>query len=368
MFLVNNSKLITFPSPTDLHVHFRQHDVNGLDILSEVAPFHRHFGTVVAMPNTTPPITVLPTLGWSPENYRNIVVNAIGSGSTGVIVPIYLTDATTHGDINFAHVKYSNKVAKLYPKGDGGTTNSGNGVTLSKIEELYPCFKTMENLGIVLSVHGEDPDEREPINAILNFLKILGPICTKFPRLKVVIEHISTQSEIDFIKWHPNIYGGITLHHMDFSLGDTQSDGGNHLKCLPPLKGASDKLAIMEAAMSGNPKFFFGSDSAPHAKEFKNGSFEEAHNGCFTAPVLLERLATIFDRFSCLHMLPGFVSYFGAQFYGFNVSRRLITLRMKTKEQMDRERAERPTYSTSNVTCPYDLFLEKQITWEIVEG
>jgi len=238
---------------------------------------------------------------------------------------------------------------------------------LSEIENLYPCFKTMENLGIVLSVHGEDPDEKEPVNAILKFLKILGPICKKFPRLKVVIEHISTQSEIDFIKWHPNVYGGITLHHMDFSLGDTQSDGGNHLKCLPPLKGEEQRMAIRKAAMSGNPKFFFGSDSAPHAKEFKGGSFEKASNGCFTAPVLLERLATIFDSNHCIDMLPGFVSYFGAQFYGFNVSNRSITLRMKTGKQMDQEVAKRPNYSTANITCPYDLFLEKQIAWEVVE-
>lgn len=209
---------------------------------------------------------------------------------------------------------------KVYP--EGVTTNSADGVR--DIRDLYPIFETMEACGMVLSLHGEDPNafclDRE-----VAFLNYLEDISEAFPRLKIVLEHVTTARAVDMVKQLPNVAATITVHHLLITLDDVL--GGPlrpHLFCKPIAKRPSDRQALNQAAISGNPKFFLGTDSAPHVIGLK-----ECASGCagvFSAPVAMEVLAEVFEDLKALDKLEAFTSEYGAKFYGLPLNEGTITL------------------------------------------
>lgn len=212
---------------------------------------------------------------------------------------------------------------KYYPGGPKiVTTNSEDGV--QDIRELYPIFETMEECGMVLSLHGEDPNafclDREAV-----FLNPLEDISEAFPKLKIVLEHVTTERAVQMVSLLPNVAATITVHHLLLTLDDVV--GGMlkpHHFCKPLAKRPSDRTAIINAAISGNPKFFLGTDSAPHVIGLK-----ECASGCagvFSAPVAMEVLAEVFEDHNALDKLEAFTSEFGAKFYGLPLNEGTITL------------------------------------------
>ncbi|MDO8510461.1 MAG: dihydroorotase [bacterium] len=322
---------ITIRRPDDFHVHFRRGE-----ILKSVVPFTaRQFGRAMAMPNTSPePIL---TRGDALKYWLEIteIVQKVGLSPEDFcpLVTIQITDETEPNTVR--EIKEEgmggHKVivaGKVYPL--GVTTNSHNGV--SDFRALYRVFAAMEEVGLVLSLHGQVPKafclDREK-----EFLDTLAMLAKDFPALRIVMEHISTKESVDALKDLPKTVGAtITLHHLLITLhdvlsfvGEEGSEGLNpHHYCQPIPQKLEDRGALIGAAMSGNPKFFFGSDSAPHLKERKESSCGCA--GVFSAPVLLPLLVGLFEFHGKLDRLEPFVSEFGARFYGLPLNQETITL------------------------------------------
>jgi dihydroorotase len=237
---------------------------------------------------------------------------------TGATTPAMIEDAKAAGII----------AIKLYPA--GVTTNSADGVSVENIEELFPIFQIMQDQDIVLSIHGELPNKYVLLREEL-FLVKLAQIALSFPRLRIVLEHITTQAAATAVcKLPKNVAATITLHHMMITLDDVLCDkqgGGEFLNphhyCKPIAKSPADRWALLEAAASGNPKFFFGSDTAPHLREKK-----ESACGCagVWSPVLLPLLALVFEKHEMLNRLEPFISQFGAEFYRLPLNSGKITL------------------------------------------
>jgi dihydroorotase len=267
------------------------------------------------MPNTTKPILT----ARDAVRYREEIIF-----ETPVwfkpLMTIKLVRSTTPEVI--ADAKDAGVVAgKVYP--EGVTTNSDDGVR--NVKELYGVFEAMEKAGMILCLHGEVPDafclDREDA-----FLLALEDIATTFPKLKIVLEHITTASAAHVVTVLPaNVAATITVHHLFITLDDVI--GGMlspHNFCKPVAKRPHDREALLRAAVSGNPKFFLGTDSAPHAAEKKECASGCA--GCFTAPMALPALASIFDREGALNKLEAFTSTFGAEFYGLPLNEGEISL------------------------------------------
>jgi len=306
---------LTLRKGLDAHVHFRDGDM-----MRAVVPFTAaQFRQAIVMPNLTNPITTLQAL----ISYRlRIVMAAVQSGvwfdplMTIQIVP------TTTPDFIFQAKKAGAVAGKVYPK--GMTTNSDNGVF--DYEALYLVFKAMEEAGMVLSLHGESPRSENCLDREVDFLDTLVDIVKYFPSLRVVLEHITTAEAVDCVcDLGQKVAATITAHHLLLTLNDVI--GGKlepHHFCKPVAKRVSDLKALLVAATSGSPQFFFGSDSAPHPRGDK-----ECAAGCagiFTAPVALPVLAQTFEAARKLNMLEGFVSTFGPEFYGLSLNDERIEL------------------------------------------
>jgi len=215
---------------------------------------------------------------------------------------------------------------KVYPA--NVTTNSENGV--SDFEKLDPVFEMMEKVGMVACLHGESPDPNVPsVNKESKFLETLWEITGKFPKLKVVLEHVSTKEAVEMIEASPskNLAATITVHHLFLTLDDVVGEKGVHPHhfCKPIAKMPEDREALRRVIMSGNPKFFLGTDSAPHlrkTKEEKPGSAA----GVFSAPVAIPLLVELFEKEGQLEKLESFTSEFGARFYGLPLNKEKITL------------------------------------------
>lgn len=294
-------RTIEITRPDDFHIHLRQGAMLGLTVPHCAA----HFARAIVMPNTLPPVDSADKL----KQYRDEILS-ISGGTFAPLMTFKLLKSMKPGEIG--RMKDAGAVAgKLYPA--GATTNSEDGIQgWLDIEDL---LKEMEELGLVLSIHGEDPSvysmDREKA-----YIPEILVICEKFPGLKVVFEHLSSREGVDAVLSGPeNLSGTVTVHHLLMTLDDVIGVALNpHNFCKPVLKSPSDRDAIQKAVLSGNRKIFFGSDSAPHPLEKKENGTGSA--GSYSSPVALAALAEFFDDRNSLDKLENFVSVYGADFYG----------------------------------------------------
>ncbi len=308
---------LTITRPDDWHVHLR----DGEFLAQTVPAIARYFGRAIIMPNVVPPAVTPEQAG----EYRQRILAQRPEGSNfEPLMVLYLTDTTTADDIRRAKASGFIHAAKLYPA--GATTNSQSGVTdIAKIDHV---LAVMAEVGMLLLVHGEvthshiDIFEREKV-----FLDtILAPLVQRHSTLKVVLEHITTGDAVDFVRNAPARVGAtITAHHLLFNRNHMLAGGIRpHYYCLPILKHQRHQLRLIEAATSGNPKFFLGTDSAPHARGDKESACGCA--GSYTAHAAIELYAEIFEAAGALDKLEGFASFYGPDFYGLPRHQDQITL------------------------------------------
>lgn len=308
---------ITLARPDDWHLHLR----DGPALGSVVGDSARRFARAIVMPNLKPAIrTTQQAL-----HYRERILSALPEEAHfEPLMTLYLTDDTPPEEI--ARAKLSGRIygVKLYPA--GATTHSDEGVT--RLSRCFHTLEKMQELGLPLLVHGESTDPAiDVFDREKAFLEeVLGPAVERFPRLKVVLEHITTRDAAQFVEvTGDNIGATITAHHLLMNRNALFMGGIRpHHYCLPILKREEHREALVEAATSGNPKFFLGTDSAPHARGAK-----EAACGCagiYTAHAAIELYATVFDEAGALDRLEAFASVNGARFYGLPVNEEKITL------------------------------------------
>ena len=308
---------ITLRKPDDFHVHLR----DGPAMTHVLADTARQFARAIVMPNLKPPIrTTAQAL-----NYRERIMGELPDGSNfEPLMTLYLTDDTPPEEISRAKLSGRLHAVKLYPA--GATTHSDSGVT-----RLSRCFRTlerMEELGFPLLVHGESTDPSiDVFDREKAFLEeTLGPTLERFRGLKVVLEHITTRDAAQFVEvTGANVAATITAHHLLMNRNALFMGGIRpHHYCLPVLKREEHREALVEAATSGNPKFFLGTDSAPHARPTKETGCGCA--GIYTAHAAIELYAIAFEEAGALDKLEGFASVFGAQFYGLPLNPDKVTL------------------------------------------
>jgi dihydroorotase len=308
---------LTLKRPDDWHLHLR----DGAAMASVLADSARCFGRAIVMPNLKPAVrTTQQAL-----HYRERILAALPEGSAfEPLMTLYLTDDTSQEEI--ARAKLSGRVfaVKLYPA--GATTHSDEGV--SRISRCFHALEKMQQMGLPLLVHGESTDPAiDVFDREKAFLEeTLGPLLERFPELKVVLEHITTRDAVQFVEvTGANVGATITAHHLLMNRNALFLGGIRpHHYCLPVLKREEHREALVEAATSGNPKFFLGTDSAPHSRPAK-----EADCGCagiYTAHAALEFYAIAFEEAGALERLEGFASEFGPQFYGLPANRDTVTL------------------------------------------
>ncbi|BFM19857.1 dihydroorotase [Gilvimarinus japonicus] len=307
---------LTITRPDDWHIHLRDGDA----LARTVPDAARQFARTIVMPNLVPPVM-------NAEQalaYRDRITAQIPAGRQfEPLMVLYLTDNTSAADISAARA--AGVVAgKLYPA--GATTNSDSGVT--DLAHLYPALEAMQREGMHLLIHGEVTDSGIDIfDREKTFLeRSLAKVVNDFPELNIVLEHITTRDAAEFVLAAPaNVAATITAHHLLYNRNHMLAGGIRpHYYCLPILKRQSHQQALMAAATSGNPKFFLGTDSAPHAKSKK-----EAACGCagsYTAYSAIELYTEAFDAAGALDKLEGFASHFGADFYGLSRNQDTITL------------------------------------------
>ncbi len=303
--------------PDDWHIHLRDDAALG----TTVGHAARYLGRALVMPNLQPPVTTTAAA----LAYRQRILAQCPSGSRfDPLMALYLTEQTSTEEIRAGKDSGQIIAAKLYPA--GATTNSQAGV--SDIRRLYPLFASMEEHGMVLSIHGEVIDPAADVfdREQLFIEQQLGPVIEQFPNLKVVLEHITTRAAVAFVEEaRSGVAATITVHHLLLNRNALFQGGIHpHHYCLPILKREQDRQALVEAACSGNPRFFYGSDSAPHPRHGKESDCGCA--GIYTAHAGIELCAEVFSAAGKLHRLEGFCSLFGADFYGLPYNQERITL------------------------------------------
>lgn len=307
---------LTIARPDDWHVHLR----DGEALKTTVADTGRYFGRAIVMPNLVPPVT---NAKLANEYYQRIIKENNTATFTPLMV-LYLTDKTTAADIKEAKESGIVFAAKLYPA--GATTNSSSGVT--DVANIYHVLDEMEKVGMPLLIHGEvTTDDIDIFDREQVFIDtILKPLATKYTSLKIILEHITTKNAVDFVKQAgDNIAATITVHHLLFNRNHMLVGGIRpHYFCLPILKRNTHQLALIEAATSGNAKFFLGTDSAPHPQGAKESACGCA--GSYTAHAAIELYAEVFDDANALDKLEAFASLNGPRFYQLPVSSEKITL------------------------------------------
>ena len=308
---------ITMTRPDDWHLHLR----DGAQMAAVLPDTARRFARAIIMPNLKPPVTTVELA----REYRDRILAALPRGMDfSPLMTLYLTDKTSPAEIEKAKASGFVHAVKLYPA--GATTNSQSGVTdLNKVGNV---IATMEAIGLPLLIHGEVTDndidvfDREHV-----FIeRLLRPLVSKFPKLRLVLEHITTKQAAEFVAAAgPNIAATITAHHLLLNRNALFQGGIRpHHYCLPVLKREEHRLALVKAATSGNPKYFLGTDSAPHAKHTKEHACGCA--GVYTANAAIELYAEAFDAVGALDKLEGFASFYGADFYRLPRNESKITL------------------------------------------
>ena len=309
------SQTLTIRKPDDWHVHLRDGEM-----LATVAPYTaRQFARAIAMPNTVPPISTVEAA----RAYRDRIAAAAGPDFTPLMT-CYLTDGTGPDEVARGFAEQIWIAAKLYPA--GATTNSASGVT--DIRNIYPTLERMQRIGMVLCVHGEVTDPQVDVfdREAVFIDRVLAPITRDFPALKIVFEHITTAEAVQFVESaSPNIAATVTPQHMVLNRNAIFAAGLRpHAYCLPVAKREKHRLAVRSAATSGSPKFFLGTDSAPHTRKAKESACGCA--GIFNAPFALESYAAVFDDDSALDKFEAFASLNGARFYGVPLNEGTIAL------------------------------------------
>ena len=343
-------KQLKLTKPDDWHLHLRQ----GKAMSSVVGMTARQMGRAIVMPNLSPPVkTVKQAL-----DYRREIVSALPKSSDfNPLMTLYLTDNTTRQDIINASIEEHVYAVKLYPA--GATTNSESGVT--NLSNVYSALEQMQKEGVPLLVHGEvTQDDIDIFDREAIFIEtVLMPLLAKFPELKVVLEHITTKDSVDFVSSSQSTIGAtITAHHLLANRNHMLVGGIKpHYYCLPVLKRkAPHQDALIAAATSGSPKFFLGTDSAPHYQNEKESACGCA--GIFSAHAAIELYADAFEKANKLDMLEGFASNYGADFYGLKRNTETITL-----EKRPWTVPKSYSFSDSKV-IPF--FAEEQLSWRLV--
>jgi dihydroorotase len=317
---------LTITRPDDWHLHLR----DGAALAAVLPHTARQFARAIVMPNLRPPVT---TTAQALDYRRRILAALPGGMAFEPLMTLYLTDSTAADEIARARASGIVHGVKLYPA--GATTNSDSGVT--DVRRCVPALEAMQREGVPLLVHGEvthgevDVFDRERV-----FLdKVLQPLRRDFPALKVVFEHITTKEAAEYVRDASGpIAATITAHHLRYNRNalfvtpDGRTGARPHYYCLPILKREVHRQALVAAATSGNPRFFLGTDSAPHARGDKENACGCA--GCYTAAFALELYAEAFDAAGAIDRLEAFASFHGAAFYGLPRNAGTVTLRRRS--------------------------------------
>jgi dihydroorotase len=308
---------LTLTRPDDWHLHLR----DGATLRAVLPDTARRFARAIVMPNLKPPVRTVADAA----AYRARILAALPAAMRFTpLMTLYLTDLTSAEEIRAAKASGFIHGVKYYPA--GATTHSDAGVT--DVTRAYPAIEAMQAVGMPLLVHGEvtDPEvdvfDREAV-----FIdRILVPLLDRFPRLKLVLEHITTRQGVAFVRAMPdNVAGTITAHHLLYNRNAMFKGGIRpHYYCLPVLKRESHRQALVEAATSGSAKFFLGTDSAPHPQHAKESACGCA--GIYTAHAAIELYAEVFEAAGALDRLEGFASFHGPDFYGLPRNEGRITL------------------------------------------
>ena len=315
--IIGGATRLVLRRPDDWHVHLR----DGAMLANVVNHTARQFARAIVMPNLKPPVTTV-ALGAA---YRQRIQAAVAPGLDFTpLMTIYLTDHLDPAVISEGFSSGVFTAAKLYPA--HATTNSSAGVT--DVAHIRPALEAMQRIGMPLLIHGEVTEREVDIfdREAVFIERILIPLLRDFPELKVVLEHITTRDAVDFIESASGrVAATITPHHLEINR-NAMFEGGirPHLYCLPIVKREVHRLALRRAATSGNPRFFLGTDSAPHAVGAKESACGCA--GIFNAPFALESYAKVFEEEGAMDKLENFASVHGPRFYGLPLNEGRIVL------------------------------------------
>jgi len=308
---------LTIRRPDDWHLHLR----DGAMLQAVLPETARHFARAIIMPNLVPPVVT----GAQAAAYRDRILAALpGDMAFEPLMTLYLTEDTEPADLAAAHASGLVRAVKLYPA--GATTNSASGVR--DFDKVRPVLEKMAEIGLTLCVHGEVTDaEIDIFDREAVFIdRVLDPIRKATPGLRVVMEHITTSNGVDYVKANEADLGAtITTHHLIINRNHILVGGIKpHYYCLPVAKREEHRLALVNAATSGDARFFLGTDSAPHTDDNKEMACGCA--GCFTATNTMSLLAEVFEKAGALDKLEGFASLHGPGFYRLPVNEGTLTL------------------------------------------
>jgi len=310
------TQTLTIRRPDDWHLHLR----DGAMLRGLLPETARHFSRAIIMPNLVPPVVT----GAEAAAYRDRILSARPEGADFTpLMTLYLTEDTDPEDVAAAHASGLVTAVKLYPA--GATTNSASGVR--DFDRVRPVLERMAEIGMPLCVHGEVTDpEVDIFDREAAFIdRVLDPLRRATPGLRVVMEHITTREGVDYARDGDNLGATITTHHLVINRNHILVGGIKpHYYCLPVAKREEHRLALRAAATSGDPTFFLGTDSAPHADPAKESSCGCA--GCFTATNTMSILAEVFEMDNALDRLEGFTSLHGPAFYGLPANDATLTL------------------------------------------
>lgn len=320
-FLKKPMDKITLIQPDDWHCHLRDNEF----LTRTVADTARRFARAIVMPNLSPPVTSMQQM----SAYRQRIIENIPEGFHFTpLMTLYLTESMSTDEISVAKKSGVIYAAKLYPA--GATTHSQAGV--GKLTNIYSLFERMQEVDLPLLIHGESTDLKVDIfDREKCFIeKELAQLIKSFPKLRIVLEHISTQEAVEFIRSSPaNIAATITAHHLWYNRNALLNGGLKpHYYCMPILKTERDRQALLAAAVSGHSQFFLGTDSAPHPRSQKESACGCA--GIYSAPAAIELYTQIFAEQGALNQLEKFASINGPHFYGLPINTKKMTLVQKS--------------------------------------
>jgi len=333
---------LTLPVASDYHAHFREGDM-----MRSVVPHVRKggVGRAYVMPNLVPPVKTVDHA----MQYKHDLEQACDPGvPVEFLMTLYLHPALTPDEIRLAARKGVAGV-KSYPR--GVTTNSDEGIESYTV--YYPIFRVMEEVDMVLNIHGEVPSDHSNNVCVMNaenkFLKHLDQLHKDFPNLRIVLEHVTTAQAVEMVaSLGPTVAATITAHHLDLCVDDWA--GKNHNFCKPVAKYPDDRSALIAIVRSGNPKFFLGSDSAPHPRNKKESACGCA--GVFTSKNLLLYLASTFEKNDMLDRLPNFIAHYGNAFYKRTLCEGTVTLVREPTKVVDSLQFGK-TNAPEDVVVPY---------------